>query len=521
MKVLLKVFMLTIMIAPASYLSAQFFINPKEPFAPGQRQASVTIDLKGVAVSQFRSSIVYGTDSLAVKNAFDISKRDPSKYYETPATLKDIGGGKAEAIVILPHSGNPANSRGKIFPKGTKVFYAWTRTNRPAGFTEDLTLNSPVYSFIMPRPLTIAYLGDSYASGEGGKGSGNWMHEPCHRSANSGGELAIKKLKQERKDFEIDYINTTCSGARLLDYFAEAQKVEPGKTPVKQGIQVDLVINWLNSKNYDGIDILLADGGGNDIGFGNIVSGGLLSFFSDLSDNEQLRNDVQRELNRLPESYNLFKNYVESKTTVGRYIWFNYPNPMTGNPLSGGGYDANLCKQDFIRAANPADCWGPLENAINNNEWKYVHDNVFIKLNQRAAEAAATHGWDFVDVSAEALRKGICNCDGYFNTVGQSILRQGDVYGTMHPNVTGFREIYRDALYDQLRNSITKFHKDFKEDAKDRAIEAAKAKARAKAVMQSNTSRLSLLISDQNKFWIDMKNKLKPVNLQQIKKVNM
>jgi len=504
----------------AQEVSAQFFLNPKAPFAPGQRAASITIDLKEAPVSQFKSSIVYGTDSAAVKNAFDISKRDPSKYYETPATLRDIGGGKAEAVVIFPHSGNPANSRGKIFAKGTKVFYAWTRTNRPSGFTEDLTLNSPVYSFVMPRPLTIAYLGDSYASGEGAKGSGSWMHEPCHRSANSGGELAIKKLKQEKKEYEIDYINTTCSGARLLDYFAEAQKVEPGKTAVKQGIQVDLVVNWLSSKNYDGIDILLADGGGNDIGFGNIVSGGLLSFFSDLSHDEQLRNDVQRELNRLPESYNLFKNYVESKTTVGRYIWFNYPNPMTGNPLSGGGHDANLCKQNHLRAANPADCWGVLENAINDNEWKYVHDNVFLKLNQRAAEAAATHGWDFVDVSDNALRKGICNCDGYFNTVGQSMLRQGDVYGTMHPNVTGFREIYRDALYNQLVTSISKFHKDFKEDAKERAIEAAKAKARAKAVMQSNSARLTLLLSDQNQFWINMKNKLKPFDPKQLKTLN-
>lgn len=520
MKPVKKILIMLTLVSPVEYLSAQFFTNPKEPGAPGQRLASITIDLKGVAVSQFRSSIVYGTDSLAVKNAFNITKRDPSKYYETQATLQDAGGGKALAKVIFPHSGQAPNSRGKVFSKGTKVFYAWTRTNRPAGFTEDLTLNSPVYSFIMPRPLTIAYLGDSYASGEGGKGSGNWMHEPCHRSANSGGELAIKKLIQERKEYEIDYKNTTCSGARLLDYFAEAQKVEPGKTPVKQGIQVDLVDSWLSSKNYDGLDILLADGGGNDIGFGNIVSGGLLSFFQDLSEDAQLREDVQRELNRLPESYNLFKNYVESKFTVGRYIWFNYPNPMTGNPLSGGGYDANLCKQDFIRAANPADCWGPLENAINNNEWKYVHDNVFIKLNQRVAEAATTHGWDFVDVSNEALRKGICNCSGYFNTVGQSMFAQGDVYGTMHPNVTGFREIYRDALYGQLVNSITKFHKDYKADARARAIAAAKEKARAKAVMQSNAAKLNLMLSEQNSFWLKMKTRLKPIDSKLLKKVS-
>jgi hypothetical protein len=502
-----------------SRASAQFFLNPKEPFAPGHRQARVTIDLKGVAVSQFRSSIVYGTDSLAVKNAFDINKRDPSKYYETPATLKDIGDGKAEATVIFPHSGNPANNRGKVFPKGTKIFYAWTRTNRPAGFTEDLTLNSPVYSFIMPRPLTIAYLGDSYASGEGAKGNGPWMHEPCHRSANSGGELAIRKLKQEKKEIEVDYINTTCSGARLLDYFAEAQKVEPGKTAVKQGIQVDLVVNWLDSKNYDGIDILLAGGGGNDIGFGNIVSGGLLSFFQDLTDDEELKKDVQRELNRLPETFTLFKNYVESKTTVGQYIWFNYPNPITGNPLPGGGYDANLCKQNLLRAANPLDCWGILENNIENNEWKYVYDHVFLKLNQKVAEGVGQHGWSLTDVSERSLRKGICNCEGYFNTVGQSMLNQGDVYGTVHPNITGFREIYRDPLYSQLNTSLLKFYKDYLADAKERAKEAAKAKAKAKLALQNNSSKLSVLVSEQNKLLLDLKNKLKPVDTKQLKTI--
>lgn len=520
MKVFPKICMMSVMIAPLSYASAQFFTNPMHPEAPGQRKLQIIIDLKNAPVSQFKAYIVYGTDSLAVANAFDLTKKDPTKYYVTDATLTGISGGKAQAAAILPHSGRPpVNNTEKLFLKGTKLYYAWARSNTPPGFTEELTLNSPVYSFIVPRPLTIAYLGDSFASGEGGKGSSAWMHEPCHRSANSGGELAINKLKTEKKEFEIDYINTTCSGARLLDYFAVAQKIDPTKTAVKQGIQVDLVTNWLNNKNYDGIDILLADGGGNDIGFGNIVEGGLLTFFHDLTQNKELRKDVQRELDRLPETFNLFKNYVESKTTVGRYIWFNYPNPMTGNPLTSGGYDQQLCKQDKFRMANPLDCWGPLENNVEDNEWEYVHDHVFKKLNKKIAEAADAHGWDLVDVSDKALGKGVCNCTGYFNTVGQSILSQFDYNGTMHPNVTGFREIYRDPIYNQLVTSISLFHTAYDKDAATRTPKTALTKSRANAIMNVSRTKLSQLVAEQNQFWLKMKEERKPVDTKQIKKL--
>ncbi len=468
---------------------AQFFTNLKEPRAPGQRQASVIIDLKGVAVSQFKASIVYSTDSTAVANAFVISKRDPSKYFETQAVLRDAGNGKASATIIFPHRDKPAVSREKVYSGGAKVYYAWTRTNRPAGATSDLTINSPVGSFVMPRPLTIAYMGDSYASGEGAKGA-SWMHEPCHRSANSGGELAIRKLKQDKKEFEIDYINTTCSGATLLNFFAEAHRVEPGSTSTKQGIQVDLVDTWLSNKGYDGLDILLSDGGGNDIGFANVAAAALTPF-ANIS--PQLKADVQRELERLPETYNLFKNYLESKISVGRVVWFNYPNSLTGS-------DGLLCKQDFIRAANPLDCWGPLENQLSNNDWVYLRDNVFNKLNERVAQAANTHGWDFVNIANRSLRKGLCNCEGYFNTLGQSILSQGDKNGTMHPNATGFREIYRDALYSQLITSLNQFHTDYIADAKARAIEEAKRKAKAKAAFQAKITLLNQLKADQLQF---------------------
>ena len=98
-----------------------------------------------------------------------------------------------------------------------------------------------------------------------------------------------------------------------------------------------------------------------------------------------------------------------------------------------------------------------------------------------------------------ALRNGICNCEGYFNTVGQSLFLQGDQNGTMHPNIAGFREIYRDPIYNQLNSSVDRFHTDYIADAKARAIAAAKERAKAAAAFKAKMSQLTQIVSDQSK----------------------
>jgi hypothetical protein len=136
---------------------------------------------------------------------------------------------------------------------------------------------------------------------------------------------------------------------------------------------------------------------------------------------------------------------------------------------------------------------------MSNQDWQFVHDNIFLSLNQRVAEAASAHGWDFVNIANRALRNGICNCEGYFNTLGQSLLAQGDHNGTMHPNITGFREIYRDPIYNQLNSSVDRFHTDYIADARARAIEAAKQRARAAAAFKAKMSQLTQIVSEQTK----------------------
>jgi hypothetical protein len=488
------------------------FTNFKQPIAPGQREASVSVELNGININSAKISVVYGTDSVEVVNAFILNKKNPAKFFETPADKKTASGSKAIASVIFPHGNKAANARGKVFSPGTKVFYAWARTSTPAGASGELTLNSVVKSFVMPRVLSIAYLGDSYAAGEGAKGDA-WMNEKAHRSYHSGGELAIKKLKADRKDLEIDHINVTSSGATVKDFFLQDQLVEPGKPAIKNDKQLEQVENWLKRKNYDGLDIMLADGGGNDVGFAMVVTDGLFSFFRDVKDNAELKNTVRRQLDQLPETFDLFMDAVESTVNLGRVVWFNYPNAMTGNPLPNGGYDANFCKDDLARVANLADCWTVFENQISQTDWKFVHDEIFAKLNQKIAEAAQRHDWALVDIASKSIRKGICNCEGYFNTLRQSILSQGDFNGTAHPNATGFREIYRDALADQMEASIALFHQDYKEDLKERAIEAAKKKAKAAAALKAKIAKMTEIQQDQSKFNTELK-KLKPVDVK-------
>lgn len=463
------------------------------PNEPGERKATSIVKLLGIPLNNVSISVVYGADSLEVKNAFILNKKNPSKFYETKATLKDLKNGTVEATVVFPHSGLEPKPREKIFTHGTKVYFSWARTHIPNGATEELTINSPVSSFIMPRPLTLAYMGDSYASGEGGKGDEPWVNDACHRSNNSGGVLAIKKLISERKDVAFDYVNTTCSGARVIDFFLVAQPVDPNKNATKQDKQLDIVKNWLSRNNYDSLDILLADGGGNDIGFGNLVGSGLLSFFKELRTDQELNSELNRALNNLPDVYESFMVALTAEVTPSKIVWMNYPNPLIGQ-------GDRLCYQNI---GNPFDCWGILENQIANEDWEFINNNIFKKLNDRVAEAATLHGWDLVDVSKKANGFGVCNCEGYFNTLGQSIMRQGDERGTFHPNSRGFNIIYKEAVYKKLDANVDAIFK----DRKMLAIKKAKEAAKARIKLQNNKKKELTLINNQSNF----SDKIKPI----------
>ena len=61
----------------------------------------------------------------------------------------------------------------------------------------------------------------------------------------------------------------------------------------------------------------------------------------------------------------------------------------------------------------------------------------------------------FVDLTAVSATKGLCNCGGgFFNTVGQSDNKQGDLFGSLHPNQKGYDNMYWAKLLAQLQHDV-------------------------------------------------------------------
>ncbi len=100
-------------------------------------------------------------------------------------------------------------------------------------------LSSKTYSFVIPRRMTFALMGDSYAAG---LGTGTYdLSDPiyekgAYRSSTSGFERFIRDLKE---DYRIDYINTTYAGAQLLS----------GNEDDYIGNEQDVIQDWLSKES--------------------------------------------------------------------------------------------------------------------------------------------------------------------------------------------------------------------------------------------------------------------------------
>lgn len=563
-------------LALSSATSAQFgpfYSNFNPPNLPGERVVSVDVDLRGLEMSKYTVTCYYSTDSMEVVRALDPTKRT-GREASAEAKREAIRGDNAKmrCSIILPHSKHPTPNRNDANPRQigspNRVYCGWVRSNTIQGVREPLTIPSSVSGFKVPRLLILSYSGDSYASGEGAPNvidatdkTKRWDDEDgvdcdCHRSGKSGGELAIKKLRREHPEWAIKYVNVTCSGALLQDFIDF--RVRDANGTLKP--QLEQIKQKIGSRTI--VDIFLSDGGGNDVGLVGIGSAALTDILGNICDDRNIQQTLDGAIAGVPLRYTAIAEAIASERygyKVGRVVWFNYPSPLTGK-------DGKLCSpssQDFKAdnskpkniidgigqavgnvagtisntVSQAVDCWGPLEKQISDCDWKWLRDNIFPKINGAIQKAATDYKWDLVDVSARANKHGMCNCDEpYFNTLGQAISTQFDHRGTMHPNATGFREIYEDAINEQLERSIAAYHAELSAPAAaqtpaqiaiintKKAAAATRFQAALASIKQQKATPLVLSKSTKDKVDIikketrPIKPKLIPKDLEPIKK---
>ena len=175
---------------------------------------------------------------------------------------------KIDTAVIPPL---PLDDR---YAPGTRVYYQWNFSYLENG--QNITAMGDLHSFVVPRRITVALLGDSYASGEGAPRETGLAWQVtndgtrAHRSFYSGQELAVRSFFDNRLHLAWDYINVSSSGAIAADVYSDqAQRNRDGS-----GVgypQLNRVRTWLEARDYSGLDAAVISIGGNDMGFSTVI----------------------------------------------------------------------------------------------------------------------------------------------------------------------------------------------------------------------------------------------------------
>lgn len=163
------------------------------------------------------------------------------------------------------------------------AYYRWVVRHRQHAGAPWTVETGDVHSFVMPRRLVVAVLGDSFGSGEGAPAMTGppWVmsHEGTlgRRSPISGQNMALE-LFGAPTEIAFDAINLTSSGAIAEDlYSSRGQFYRPDNEPGEPGrggvtfSQIHRLRMEAARRGYGTIDAVILSVGGNDLGFANLV----------------------------------------------------------------------------------------------------------------------------------------------------------------------------------------------------------------------------------------------------------
>lgn len=410
--------------------------NLLTPFGPGDRTMKIVFKACDLKPEALTITVYYSEQrsQLADNNLSNVAAGVASFNRKN-----DLG--EYEYEFIFPHTDFPTPNRqdkNSISIKSGKTVF--TRVSLRTALVVTPVI-SDIYEFKMPQKLTIGLIGDSYGSGEGAPMEGDyWTNDACHRSANSGQVKAVKQLKDRNRGVAMAYKHVSCSGAEIDEIFEKKQRTVNGEVP----IQFEKLKKWLDDNNYDRLDVLVMSVGGNDIGLMGLIKDYLYFPIGDLTTDEEIKDDIDDAIKvYLPEAYRQLNNYIRSNFISSKILITEYPNPLNGaNGLACGDFTLDACGSET-----------PFGEKA---EYIYARNKVLIPLNNQIKTSATELKWEYVDGPYRSSSfYGICNCDGYFNTLPQSIYEQGDERGAFHPNVEGQRKMYQPFIFDKLSAVLT------------------------------------------------------------------
>jgi len=283
----------------------------------------------------------------------------------------------------------------------------------------------PEHAQIDVRDELVVALGDSVASGEGNpQGPGRWLDAPCHRSAAAGFEVAVRRLAETDSQHSITFVNLACSGAEihsgLLGRYGGVDP-RPGLLYLPQVERLRRVAVARGAKRgAPAVDAVLLSVGANDVTFSGVVKECAIS---PGECGPRAEAGVRHRLETLDRSYDELGSELDD--VAGRTPVFvtEYFDPTHG---SGG----EFCRRSL--------------GFTSRAEAQWAYERLLRPLNAKVEAAAVRNEWTLVGGIAEDFeRHGICAADPWVRGFGESILRQGDWLGTLHPNEEGHRRIAR------------------------------------------------------------------------------
>jgi hypothetical protein len=313
-----------------------------------------------------------------------------------------------------------------------------------------------------------AALGDSYAAGEGApvrKGTfgrpffnvetpTDWgaavpdsgvteeERRSCHRSEKAGAPVANERLKRDFPELTIEFIHLACSGAETFDITHAGYDGPDLTAHVPQPAQGQRAAEWAAGKGaYDALYMSI---GGNDVGFGDVITECLLSWEEgkECSDKPLTRGadprmgrpeiSIQEAINRLPQSYRELDTYLRSANRPARpgtILLSKSPDPTKGdNGVDCGDGNGHLAGDVLALISKEEMRWARTEILQ-----KGINDNV-AKTALPTAQGGLGIGWTVIDQHLAAFENhGLCATDNFINTNNDALETQGDDYDATAP----------------------------------------------------------------------------------------